>query len=884
MVRVLPLQRLAAASSINYPDESGTLQGRVRDDVKVGNLSCRDKWAARISGVATNSHARGPRMSGRSSGRNVANKSIVDLIADIDQILLNQADIEAKIDVLKADGDARDIAIAALTSPNVPSITFNPAAYAIASLIAESLEGTWTAPNASSTARVREIYIQVNGQDITGDGTLTVSDTSLTSGTFSLTTAPLNLLIDGVNATVTIVNNDGVTATDTASLTVDTPSFDPLRELAGHPAADTTIASWNTAPTWYDDTGSGLPVMRPGGADGGLQRTTTGYHGAAGIPGSASKSDFQYAATNVNHSLKFGIGIPSGSVLNWQVFVNGVSQATGTVTGPVYLMGDPREITVDLGEYTSTVGQVVKVNFWTTVGGGAPSGVIEQCVWQYSEVLETSAAKTWTGSNYFIDSVAGNNGTAVVNDPSLPWASLRYLIDNVTIPSGTATTPTIIWMKRGHSETAISGAGQIALKDKQWVTIKPYGSGPLPIVDCDYEMPASSVYYTATNTGAALGNAPRAAIALINCVSCGIEGLKVVDSAGTAIAIRNTSNAAYSNSSARCWVRYCHTLNPYSEGILVESKNLDSEPGTPAYIVDPHVDYNWVEGSTAYHPISVITGKFPLGQSLTIHRSTGSNVTCIGNYLDLHWKEGIDLIEVDGIGDNYARVLHNRVYGVNPSTTYGPRTGAYCDASDGGCSKILFEGNWIGGSSDNLRVGMACVAESGGTAEDIIFRNNLVHDVGTNCLAINDNGSGGINRRITIQGNTWEVPSARVEYVVNVVSTGPVLDLVINANSFSRPSLGAALRLLNLAGATYTMEDNHFFNGSNGVTDSDVGTSAIIGDPQWATQTSNFFPFSTDYYPGASSPLLGETTLNAKRDMFKVRRGTTQDIGAFERV
>jgi len=62
-----------------------------------------------------------------------------------------------------------------------------------------------------------------------------------------------------------------------------------------------------------------------------------------------------------------------------------------------------------------------------------------------------------------------------------------------------------------------------------------------------------------------------------------------------------------------------------------------------------------------------------------------------------------------------------------------------------------------------------------------------------------------------------------------------------------------------------------------------LGTSAVTGDPQWTSDTSDFFPFSHSYYPGASSPLLGETTLNAKRDMYKVRRGSAQDIGAFER-
>ena len=88
---------------------------------------------------------------------------------------------------------------------------------------------------------------------------------------------------------------------------------------------------------------------------------------------------------------------------------------------------------------------------------------------------------------------------------------------------------------------------------------------------------------------------------------------------------------------------------------------------------------------------------------------------------------------------------------------------------------------------------------------------------------------------------------------------------------------------MNISTAAYTLTDNHFYNGSAGITDSDLGTSSVSGDPQWTSDTSDFFPFSHSYYPGASSPLLQETTLGAGRDMYKVRRSTTHDIGAFER-
>jgi len=814
---------------------------------------------------------------GQSAARSGVDPDVQVIKANVAQLLLDIAAVEAKVDTLKADGDARDIAIAALTSPNVPSIEFDETAYAVAELISETFTGTWTDPNASASERVAEIYFTLNGQDITNDGTIDISNTALTSGTFSANSGPLNLLLDGVNLTVTIVDSDGNETSDTAALTTDDTlyGFDPLRELAGHPATEATIATWNTAPTWSDDTGSGFSVMRPGESAGGLQRTTTGYHGAAGIDGSGSKADFSYTATNTNHSLRFGIAIPSGSVLNWEVTVNAVSQGTGTVTGPVYLMGDPREITVDLGEYTSTVGQTVQVEFWTTVGGVAPSGDSEKCYWQYSEVLESSAARTYPGTNYFVDSVDGNNGTAVEGDPSLPWSSLRYLLENVAITSGSAGTPTYIWVERGHSETSVSGsANALNLEDKQWVIIKPYGTGPLPVFDADYEAPASGLFYTATNTSGTLF-ADRGFLNIRSCVSCGVEGLKIIDSAGTGIRIDN--DVAASNISNNCWIRYCHITGSYKDGIRVENNDPDSATVLDD-IVDPDASFNWLDGCNAGQGVG---GKTPGGQSLTFKNVDYGSV--IGNYLDHCWREGIDMIRVNGDSSQYTRVLHNRVYGEEPTSGYGPQTCMYADAANGTASYILFEGNWLGGSSDNMRVGLACVAESGGDAFSIIYRNNLVHDMGTQCFSFNDNGSGGTISNITLQGNTFEVPSGFVEYAISNGSTGSVTGFVVQANSISRPSAGAALPLMNWAGAGKTLTDNHFYNGSTGVTDADLGTSAVTGDPQWTSDTSDFFPFSHSYYPGASSPLLGETTLNAKRDMYKVRRGSAQDIGAFER-
>ena len=755
---------------------------------------------------------------------------------------------------------ASDAVFGALTISNA-GIDFNAGSYAVSDFSGESFSGGWEDADSTPSAPVSEIYLTLNGQDITLDGTLVTSDFGLVTGTWSFDSSFLDLAVDGASITASIVDADGLTGVATATLSHT--YWDPLRELSGHPAADSVPSSWNNPPEWYSDTSDSLAAL----ARGYKTESTTGYGGAAGVAGSNSKADFQYTATAAYQRIKLAVAVPSGSVFNWELFVNGSSVDSGSVAGEVIFTGKPNETTVDIGERNVTVGHVVKLQCWTTVGGGLPSGTEEYAVWQHTQIVESASAETFDSGNYFVDSVDGNNGTGAAGDPDQPWQTLEYLLNNVAIPNGTANDPTIIWVERGHTETLTAGEKPLLwLIDKEYVQIKPYGSGPLPLIDANHAQPDSSFYYP--TPGGPTG--PRGVVELKNCVSCGVEGLRVQESNQTGIVIRNTSDPSLSRTSTNCWVRYCRVDDTYSDGIIAEASNVDSYPGSPSTVVGPMIDFNWI--TNANSALNDVGGK-TTGQSLTIANTTGAKIR--GNFVDLCWKEGIDAID----SSNFV-IADNWVAGRSPTTTYNSSVGIYLDGTSDSVEDGVIENNVVGGGVQRVKSGIVIGAERGGLVEDITVRNNLVFGVGQAGIAFTDEQSGATFNRVLVYSNTFSSGGV-AEYVVSKTAAGTVFNSEFKYNSVNRPT-GASLSLLRGMDA-FEISTNHFHNGVMSISGT-TGSGAIVGDPDFTTKTGSAFPWSIDYYPSASSPLLQAASGRpVTRDLFRVRRASTQDVGALER-
>ena len=771
----------------------------------------------------------------------------------------------ALITSLQSQIDAQDVRIVALEGSSLPTISYNndPVTGGSAVWTVENLgdgvtvSGTWTDSDASVSAPV-DVYVEIDGQDVTDDGGWIVSNEAATTGSFTWASPRLSPAVDSVNISAKIEDSDGNTTAVSRPFSYE--HTDPLRELAGHPNSDTTDWSWTSPPTWTNDTAGTAGML-----------STTGYRGAALLDTTVRTLSISYDPAAPTVYVRFGVGLPGSTRFQWNMKVNTVSVASGTVTGEVLFSGQPDEITVDLGYVTLTGGQTLDVEIYcdrtVAFGGASEYGVL-----QFISAEKVASPYTDNANDIWIDPVSGNNVTGTVGKKALPYQSLEYIGNNNSlVVNGTASQPTTIWVKRGTSHTS-AGGKDAWIVNKEYVHIRPYDSGAMPIYQggpsaAGAVQPTSSIYWPAGSPGT--DTFTRGLMEFKDCIGCGVESMHVRYSAGSGIAIRNSTENT--KQSADNFIRFCRVDETASDGIFVGAEDINVV-GSPSNVLRPDVFGNEVTSSNNQEP-SLTTGC--TGQAITFISCTGGGICC-NNVYD-NYKEAIDVIESQDVV-----IRDNQVGADNASATYASGTlGIYSDAFSSGSNNIIIENNTVTGQTNGIVVG----AELLGTSSKIYVRNNLVHDCGSAAIAITG-GSSSTHENIYFENNTVEVPAGSVEFCYTNTSPGTVRDVYIRGNSFSRPSTGTALANISLGShaAETTVDNNHFYNGSEGVT-GETGTNATLGDPLWVTQALDHWPFSTDYYPGASSPVLGKVTSSklVTRDLRKTRRSLPHDLGAFER-
>lgn len=651
---------------------------------------------------------------------------------------------------------------------------------------------------------------------------------------------------------------------------------DPLRELAGHPEADTTDWTWGTSPTWYTDASGNLGVQ-----------STTGYKGAALIGETKVDVSYTVIAGGEYHKFRLGVGLPGTTRFNYEIFVDDVSVDSGIVYGQVGLYGDPTEITVDLHDYNVSAGEVIKFQCWcdrSAAEGTIQTNELEKYgVWQYSEFENAASATTYNANDIWI-SGAGNNSTGAAGSPSTAYKTVDYVTGNndqtgVTITNGAdANNKTVIWVERGYIYTMEGNRRSFWLWDLKDVEVRPYGSGEAPVIDGENQFPKSSIHWPTNPSGTTSGQV--ALLETENCIRCGFINIRVKQSASVGIFLRSTGNPAHSQagSSTDNYVKYCYVDETASDGIMAGAMNIDPDPD-PVYEQNPLIEYCTTYNTN--YARNVLSGG-ATGQAITFTKTDGGIIR--GCKVRDAYKECIDIIA----SDNWIVEL-NEVGDSNPSTNYANRiAGIYTDGTHVGITTGIIRRNIVYGVHTGIKVGN----EGNSTVDGVTVENNLIYNVRGNCISHTGVLSTSNNINTKFYNNTCIGTAAETntQFLFTSTISGTSSGHEMKGNIFYRPGAGAYQFLINsnIGWSSYTRDKNLFWNGTRAIRDTaaTMGDNAIEADPDFETNSAlGSWPFETDYYPSSSSPALGVITGTelVTNDLINTTRSVPHDLGCFER-
>lgn len=719
-----------------------------------------------------------------------------------------------------------------------------------------AVQGTYLAPEATAllpSSLSMKVFNSVTQVQDTIAGTFVGHDpNSNTQQTWQFSTTNLHLVHDVQTATVEITQNGNM---GSDQIPVNVINLDPLQKLAVHPTS--TSNTWTfeqngveIVPTWSADNsnGGGTTFDAPTGYNAGVLITDTTL--VLKLVADAT------IGTHGSYQANFQISMPAGENLLLQTYHNQILQDDLTFPGPIGTFATEDETNITIDGIDLDDGEVMEFHFTTQL----EPDPADQAYWTFSNVQFTPSTFTPEPGVYVDSNLGDDNNPGTFDSPK---ATIQAGVDS-------ATAGQTVWIARGTTYNE-----QVLVDLKIGVTLSGtgYRTGPKPVLDGEKTLPLG-----------ALTNADIGLLELRNTINCTVTDLEVINSRYAGITVRDDQGDIGDQQSSNNTITNCGIRFARNWGFIATGDNHDATRNgqtiTPGQVLDVEISDCEVEGNCT--AVNEVGGSPPGGESITID---GADVALISdNDVFGYNKEGIAVYQ------NATNVVaqRNRVRDRNPNTSYGLGQGAGMFVS--GASGVTFDRNWV---SDDAN-GIVISDETGLDVANVVVVNNLIEKNHTNQLGLHgDSGSSGPPgdfTNVACYNNTLIAkPGQEAQYVINVRDPeGSIADLTCSGNIIYRAA-GNALAMINDRGVL-TADNNLFYNGGDTV-NGFKGTNSIVGDPLFEPKAFSAWPWTTEYYIGASSPakdIIADGGEYAANDLANDSRPEpilgSSDLGCFERT
>ena len=536
--------------------------------------------------------------------------------------------------------------------------------------------------------------------------------------------------------------------------------------------------------------------------------------------------------------------------------------------GPMY---DAMKMNMESIEVELAHGDVMQVEMWCQFNGGDPSTDAEATfVTDANFVHNTLTEKDPVAAgDAVIAGTSGNDGTAALGNPALPYQTHAAAIAAVSDGSGYGSENTI-WLKRGETST---GTEAYITINRSHLRFRGYGRGPDFMID-------GADTYPSTSFPSLYGRLTVGLFELRDCVNVKCRDFQLKDTLFSGVGMRYQEKVGQQYPDD-CEISHFRCYESQTEGVILEGSDVaasnSSQPLNNFYVHD-FIVANCQRALPKFDVFNVT------GQAVTTANATNYQVRRF-RCMSYH-KEG-----VDRIGPNQNGVVSDFVSGPrHRDSIYGGARGTalYADASGEGLSDIRAERFIAYGDA----TGVVVASEGGGDMDNLIFKNFIVFGNKQSAMAFSDEPGipSYVISNVFFENGVFyaEVDGANNLYCMLENNTrGTVTGINIRACILSanrsepiRYTASGSPTQLSTAAA---LRDCLLHNRAGSVS-IPLGANGKEGDPLFEQRLINGFFGLTDFAPGTTSPAINgvATTWNG-RDLGGNRRpDTSSDIGAIQ--